>query len=470
MKDWFDYILFQARAKPGRPAMLLEDRAITFAMLAEGIAGCAARLARLGLGREDAVAVMVANPIRHLVLCFALMRIGIPSLSLEHGQSGIRNLKFSAVLGDAEARQMLGPASRIIAIDDSWFAPPQAGAQAPDLPQGFRDHADVVRHSATSGTTGAPKIVTHTAFEIGCRIEPHLEVNWSVGLCMPGLSSIWAFVTACATLATSRTLCFAVSPHQAIRMIELFSIDGVTASTEQLLALSRVAKTQNARLESVRTVWSGGTVPSRPLIAAAMMHVCRNIIWRYASTEVGLVAQASAGEVMAQPGLAGHVAPGAEVQVVDAEGRPCPPGGIGLIRCRPRWRGWVELGDIGRLDASGRLFVFGRAGPEAADGLVAAGVSPADELVHLVRLEWDVADAAATMVENAAGEPAQIWLGVVQGRDVDARRVEAIARANGIEHPVRLFQLDAIPRVANGKTDHQQLKAMMLAAAARRAP
>jgi acyl-coenzyme A synthetase/AMP-(fatty) acid ligase len=373
---------------------------------------------------------------------------------------------------------VLDPSNRIITIDDSWFAPAQvatqagaqAGAQAFDLPESFRGGADVVRHAMTSGTTGAPKIITDTAGEIGSRIACLLEVNWSVGLCMPGLSSIWAYVTACATLATGRTLCFAVSPHQAIRMVELFAIDCVTASTEQLLALTRVAKKQNARLDSIRTVWSGGTVPSPPLIAAAMMHVCRNIIWRYASTEAGLIAQASAGEVMAHPGLAGHVAPGAEVQVVDAEGRLCPPGGVGLIRCRPKWRKrdreWIDLGDIGRLDASGRLFVFGRAMPADADGQVAAGVSPADEVVHLMRLEWDVADAAATIVENSTGEPAQIWLGVVQGKDVDPRRVEALARANGIEHPVRLFQLNAIPRVANGKTDRQQLKAMMLATAA----
>jgi acetyl-CoA synthetase len=218
-------------------------------------------------------------------------------------------------------------------------------------------------------------------------------------------------------------------------------------------------------LAVVRTVWSGGTVPSRLLVAAAMMHVCRNIIWCYAATESGLIAQASAGEVMAHPGLVGHVVPGVAVQVVDNQGRPCPPGDTGLIRCRVKWREWVELGDVGRLDADGRLFVFGRATTADAGGPLLSGVSPADEIEHLVRLEWDVVDAAATIVDQA-GAAAQIWLGVVQGKDVDARRVEAIARANGIEHGVRLFQLNAVPRVVNGKIDRQQLKAMMLAAAA----
>jgi hypothetical protein len=141
---------------------------------------------------------------------------------------------------------------------------------------------------------------------------------------MPGLSSNWGFTTACAVLATGRTLCFAESPLQAIRMIELFAIDFVMASTEQLLVLTRVARKSGAHLQSLRTIWIGGTVPSRALLEAAMIYLCRNILCRYAASEIGLMAQATAAEVLASPGLVGHIVPGVDIALFDAHWRPMP--------------------------------------------------------------------------------------------------------------------------------------------------
>ena len=450
--------------------MVMEDRVVTYGMLQDAIGRCAHRVAGATIDRHGPVAVLVKNPIRHLTLSLALFRLGIVAVSLEHGQSGIRGRKFSAVLGDRDAASVVGPDNRLIEVTDEWFAVDLAGADAAGA--GFTDPTQVCRVSLTSGATGVPKVVEHSAADFGARILSLIDVNWDRVLCLPGLSSSFGFMTCCAALATGRTVCFAESPYQAIRMIELFAIDFVMVSTEQLLALTRVARKSGARLKSLRTISFGGSVPTRILLEAAMIHLCNDILCRYAASETGLVAQATAREMLSAPGLVGRIVPGVEVGIFGEDGRRRAAGEAGRVRIRsdaasvPRaardaaaGEHWIDLDDLGSVDADGRLFLLGRAS-DASGGKL----SPVHEIEHLLRLEWDVGDAAAVLVDDAGPVP-QIWIGVVDNRSATADQLAALLRPLGLQHPLRLFDLQAIPRGSNGKVNRPQLRALMREAA-----
>src|SRR5271166_5317784 len=114
MDHWFGHILFNVRMQPEASAILMEDRVVTYGMLGAAIESCAHRILAHDFARDGLVAVCIQNPIRHFTLCLALYRIGIRSMSLEHGQSGIASLTFSAVLGDSAAKLIFDPASRFI--------------------------------------------------------------------------------------------------------------------------------------------------------------------------------------------------------------------------------------------------------------------------------------------------------------------------------------------------------------------
>jgi len=174
------------------------------------------------------------------------------------------------------------------------------------------------------------------------------------------------------------------------------------------------------------------------------------------------MAHADAREALLDPGFAGYVLPGLEIGIFDDRGGRCADGQTGLIKARRAGdAGWIELGDIGRLTLDGRLYVLGRAS-EAGIGYMRQHISPVHESEHLLRLEWDVADAAAVLIEDKP-QP-QIWIGVVGNGGVKADALATLLRARGIEHAIRLFDLEAIPRGANGKVSRAQLKAVMLAA------
>ncbi len=479
MNHWFDHILLHTRAEPETSAIVMEDRVVTYGMLGTAIENCAHRIAALDIAKDGVAAVCIQNPIRHITLCLALYRIGIRSMSLEHGQSGIAGLAFTAVLGDGEARRLFDSANRFIEITDAWFAlDPVDGA---DLPAGFSNLKEICHYALTSGTTGERKSFGCTIEYVGRHVPLAIIYNCRLVLCMLGLSSAWGFLIACATLATGKTLCFAASPYQAVRMIELFSIDYFMASHDQLVGITRVARKMSAHLKSLRTIVAGGSVASRALLEAAAAYVCKDIICRYGTTELGLVADAPASEVLSKPGLIGRVVPDVEIAVFDPRGTKLSPGQVGIIKGRIKtWLGslpddrddehpWVDVGDVGWVTADNQFYVVGRtteiaiAGPADAS---AQQVSPVNEIEHMLRLEWDAADAAAVLVnDGAAGHP-EIWVGTVDCKDADAKKLETILRQRGIDGTVRLFPIMSIPRGANGKVQRAQLRSQMLNAAA----
>jgi long-chain acyl-CoA synthetase len=467
MNNWFDHILFYTRAHPAQPAMIMEDRVVTYGMLRIALESIARRIAALNIDQDSGpVAVLVQNPIRHLTLCLALFRTGFRSISLEHAQPGIGEQRFAAVFADGEAKGLIGPANRIIDVTDAWFANEPPGSDI--LPDAHWDDQQDCRLALTSGTTGAPKLFGYSVEFIGRHIPTVIVYNCRRVLGMLGLSLSYGFVVACATLATGKTLCFAASPFQAIRMVELFSIDFILGGPDQLAALVRAGRKSGAHLPSLRTIVTGGGVATRALLEAAMIHLCKNILCRYGTSELGLVAEATASEVLSKPALVGHIVPDVKIAVFDQNGERCPPGEVGIVRGRHTARAdassWMDLDDIGWVTSERQLYVTARTvdvseGPQSPSP---RDISPVHEVEHLVRLEWDAADAAAVMVEKTAQRAApEIWIGIVDGKDVSSEKVAALLRSRGMQHPVRLFDLHAIPRSSNGKVNRQQLKALM---------
>ena len=470
MNNWFDRILLHTRTQPETPAIVMEDRVVTYGMLGTTIDNCARRLVGAHIDKNNVVAIMVQNPIRDLTLCLALFRIGMRSMSLESGHLGIAGLKFATVLSDAKSKQWLNPAGRIIETD-SWFGPEPVGGD--DLPAPFSNSRQICREALTSGSTGAPKSIKATVAYIARYVGPGvMEQNSNLVLCMLGLSSVWGYAIACAALASRRTLCFAESPFQAIRMIELFSIDFVFASTDQLVSLIRAVRKSGAHVKSLRTVVTGGSVPTRALLEAATIHFCKNVLCRYGTSEIGSFAEAGASAILSQPGLVGDIQPEFELAVFDRSGDRCDPGQVGVLKSRVRSgaggepEAWTDNGDVGWITADGRLFVVGRTADidDLSDASV-RDISPVYEVEHLLRLEWDASDAAAVMVDGNTVKP-EIWVATVDCKDADVQKLQTILRQRGIEGVVRLFPLTSIPRGANGKVQRAQLRSLMLNAAA----
>lgn len=471
LDDWFDHIRHAIRTQPETPAIVMEERVVTYGMLGAAIDSCAQRIAALNFTKTDLVAVCVGNPIRHLALDLAFFRVGIRAISIESGHRNVPGLAFTALLGDAVAKQAFAALDRFVEITDDWFAPDRQSREA-SLPEPFSGARTIFRHSLTSGSTGEPKIIGNTIEYVGRHVFPGIGVfNCDRVLSMPGLTTIWGLMVACAVLASRKTLCLAVSPFQAVRMIELFSIDFILAAPDQLVSIVRAARKSGANCSSLRTIAIGGAIPTRALLETASVFLCKDIRCRYGTSEVGLIAETKASDILSKPGFVGFIQPGFEVSVFTAAEAPCDPGEVGIVKSRMKRDEvskpdpWTDHGDVGWVTADGEIYIIGR----SADGIDLASdmvreISPLYEVEHLLRLEWDAADAGAVMIDNTEGP--EIWVGTVDCKDARADQLERILRGRGILGRLHLCPLPAIPRGANGKIQRSQLREIMLKSSA----
>ncbi|WP_155297636.1 class I adenylate-forming enzyme family protein [Deinococcus kurensis] len=195
----------------------------------------------------------------------------------------------------------------------------------------------------------------------------------------------------------------------------------------------------------LRVVLSG-SAPLPPELAAATRARLGDVLFNaFGSTELGVLTLATPADLHAAPGSVGRPLPGVAVRVA-------PDGRVlarGLLR-----RGWQATGDLGSLDASGRLVLRGR-----ADDLMVIGgenVWPAQLEGALLGVPGVVACAVLPV---PCAEYGQRPVAFVEG-DVPVTVLEAFARDLWPRRlrPVR-WVLGPLPRTPLGKIARGALRA-----------
>ncbi|MFM9878221.1 MAG: AMP-binding protein, partial [Rhodoglobus sp.] len=251
----------------------------------------------------------------------------------------------------------------------------------------------------------------------------------------------------------------------------------------------RAIKTSPARLENlVDAAEAEGVVPGD--LAVEVVQVAGSLLtpsvarraegvfgctplYLYGSTEVGTVTRGVFDRLA--PNAVGSVVDGSEVQVVDETGAPTPAGELGTIRYRAPftpdhyWRagpeanssfrhGWFYPGDLGVLDADGRLLISGR-----ADDLVNAGGAKFNlaELDLWMR-ELDLfTDCASFQFRDATGATS-IGIAFQSRHPADPAIVLERVRALLPNLEIKaLLRVDGIPRNHLGKVVRTSLAELM---------
>ena len=174
---------------------------------------------------------------------------------------------------------------------------------------------------------------------------------------------------------------------------------------------------------------------------------------------------------------AGRPALGVEIAIVDEEGREVPPGETGEVVTRGDHvmagyfiaeqrtdlsksvvDGWLHTGDLGRLDASGRLYLIDRKG----DMIISGGYNIYPREVEDVIAEVPgVAEVAVLGVEDADwGQRVTALYTVRDGATVSDEQVMAHCRARlaSYKKPKDLRRVDAFPLNATGKIAKKVLR------------
>ncbi len=489
-------------------------RAFTYRELAALADRIAVGLARLGVGRNDVVAMQLPNWWQFSLLYLACSRIGavlnplMPifrehelSFMLKHAEAKVlivpkvfRHFDHEAM---ARALQKDLPAlSRVVVVEgggeddfDALLTTPE-WEKAPDattiLTRNRPTADDVTQILYTSGTTGEPKGVMHSANTLMANIVPYAkrlrlgqddivlmaspmahQTGFMYGLVMP------------IVLRASAVLLDVWDPVKASELIRTERATFTMASTPFLTDLTRTVLESGDAVPSLKTFLCAGAPIPGPLVEQARAGLGAKIVSAWGMTENGAVTLIKLDD---DDRLAfttdGCALPGVEVKVVDGDGAEAPPGESGKLvvrSCsnfvgylkRPQWNntdadGWFDTGDLAYMDANGYIRISGR----SKDVIIRGGENiPVGEIESLLYRHPAVAQAAIVAYpDERLGERACAVIVTKAGKTLDFTEMSDFLKEQKVAVqyiPERLIVRDVLPATPSGKIQKFRLREML---------
>lgn len=198
----------------------------------------------------------------------------------------------------------------------------------------------------------------------------------------------------------------------------------------------------------------------------ALRRAAARVEVHYGSTETGRTAMGDARLLDRHPGAVGKVSDGAEIEIVDSEGRPVPAGQQGIVRVRgpsmcrgyegnvrqgpgaSAFRdGWFYPGDIGLFYGDGVLAIVGRQGEAVNLGGVKLSIPDVEgKLAQIKGCE----EACAVPARTPAGDLVAVVAVLAEGADAKAVRAQ-VRQALPRGCPFAFLLAKQLPRGPMGK-------------------
>lgn len=464
---------FQARLNPHAQAMLTSAGALSFRELDAEVARMAAALEREArFAGTSRIGLAIRNPVRHWLAILAVLRLGRASVSLPTLAPGEVQVAMAAARPDLVLRDTPSPEDAVpsILVDDAWVETSRSFAASLSA-TARRAPSDLVRITLSSGTTGTPKPIGLTLAHLDASVST--DMTGGAGgrrtLVTMGLQTAAPITQAFVTWARGGAVVIAEANLHWPTVLATLDPDFLIIAPADL---RRLVESLPEDFEPSRrmTIYTGGSSVPTALCTDARRRLGARVIVVYGSTEAGLLTRLPATDLALPTGAVGVPVPHVgEVQVIDASGRPLPPGVSGEIRIRGSrvvrgyedgqdrgvFRdGWFHPGDIGRLMEDDMLVVEGR----TAEFINVGGAKYAPMAIEeVVRACPGVRDVAAFAVQAPDGGTAA-HLALVLGEDFDAEAANTALRSHFPKLALHVMTLAAIPRNAMGKAEHQTLR------------
>jgi acyl-CoA synthetase (AMP-forming)/AMP-acid ligase II len=486
---------------PDRAALIDERGWLTFKQLHLRTNALARELRKAGISEGDGVAIMCRNHRGFIEATVACSKLGAGALYLNTAFAGpqitdvlkrenpvavVYDEEFSGLVGD-------GAADRIRFV--AWNEPRAAGEAVsaddavPTLEQLIArgDDADLTPPAEkgrvvilTSGTTGTPKGAQRQQSD---SIEPAaalfskipLKARETTVIAAPMFHS-WGYAHFLLSLPLLSTLVLRrkFDPEETLKAISQHGASAlvvVPVMLQRIMALppETIAR-YDVRCLKVIAV-SGSAFPGD--LATHAMDTFGDIVYNlYGSTEVAWATIATPEDLRAAPGTAGRPPLGTVVKLLDEQGREVAPGEVGRIFVANEFMfegytdggnkeivgGMMRTGDVGRLDAQGRLFVDGR-----DDEMIVSGgenVFPR-EVEDLLADHEQIADVAVVGVEDAEfGQRLKAFVVPRNGNGLTQEAVQDYVKANlaRFKVPREVVFVKELPRNATGKVLKRELR------------
>lgn len=486
-----DVIATHGRFRGTRPALADQADTLDWQATADAVARGADVLRRQGIGRGDAVVLLVGNGVTAIVALFAVMRAGgicvplSPMLDPATLQTMLRDSGARLILADPALAAVASPLGKAggtacLQLAAGWWSAGDPASARPGLAPD--DDCNIIY---SSGTTGIPKGIVHShaaraLAALGLALEFRIDRSAVVLVATPLFTNGTWMMLLPAAVAGARCVSLTRFDAEAfLAAVERHRVTHVFVVPTMIRALLDHPKFARYDLSSLRIVISAGSALPAAWKREAIERLGGRLLELYGLTEG--VATTLHPEDMADHGATvGTPMPGIDLRIVDDAGAVQRDGEIGEIvgygsglmsryHNRPDataaaiWRDelgrtFLRTGDIGRLDG-GFLTIVDR----KKDMIVSGGINVfAIDIENILREHAAVADVAVI------AEPHPKWVetpvAIVVARpgvaiDPAALMEWANARLGKFQRLSRVIEADAdFPRNALGKVLKRELR------------
>ena len=462
---------------PGEPALVDDEGRLSFAELHALCDRAGLRLAAEGLPPGAAIGLLARGSRGFYAAFVGAARAGVdvgylnPGATREQVTATAAEHRLDLLVHDADLGDRVPAGVPALSVEALLESGPDGRPS-----RGGRTARHVV---LTSGTTGTPRGVarTTTGVDAAAAVLSGLPYRGrGTHLVAAPAFHAWGWMNVLVTMLLSSTLVLTrrFDAEQLLALVERERPDVLVAVPVMLSRLLALPEEVRARHDtsSLHVVAVSGSAVTAEL-GTRFMDAYGDVLYNlYGSTEASFATVASPQDLRAAPGCAGRPLAGVRVEVLDATGRRAPPGQVGEVVVRSgttfggytsgedkrRTRGGVHVGDLGRFDDEGRLFVVGR-----ADDMVVTG----GENVYPVPVEQvlerhpDVAEVAVLGVpDDDLGQAlvAHVVLRPGSTTTADALRDWSKQHLGRHEVPRRVvLHEQALPRTTSGKVLKREL-------------
>jgi long-chain acyl-CoA synthetase len=471
-----------AAQQPDRPAVRLDDRALTYAELDEASARLAALLVDRGVRPGDAVGLMLPNTIEFAITYYGILRAGavvVPMNPL------LKAREVTYYLSDSSARLLFATAAsaahtgpgadaagaELLGVDADFAASLAAYAPVPASVPRADDDVAVLLY--TSGTTGQPKgaELTHANLRHNAAMTAttllELTPDDVVMGCLPLFHAFGQTCGLNAAICSGACLTL-VSRFDPATVLTAIERDHVTVfegvPTMYAALLEHPDRSQDT--SSLRVGISGGAALPVEILRGFEAAFATPILEGYGLSETSPVAAFNHPHQPRKPGSIGVAVAGVSLRLLDEAGNEVAPGAVGEIvvrghnimrgyRNRPEATreaipdGWFRTGDLARQDEDGFYFIVDR----KKDLIIRGGFNVYPREIEEVLYEHPAVTEAAVIgiPDDRLGE--EVGAAVAVRSEVDPAEIREFVRNRvaAYKYPRRVWIVDSLPKGPTGK-------------------
>ena len=488
-----DALRATAARLPDKPAVITEERTLTYGELDEGAERVAAWVAASGLERGDRVAVELPNGADAALAILGVLRSGAAMTLIS---PAIKHDKLAYILDDSGAKALICDQERAETARDAAADSPVTALAAdrepfeqegpPPSPPLSIDLGCVIY---TSGSTGEPKGVTHSqanmAFVADSIIESLAQREDDRILCVLQLSFGYGLYQLLTTVVAGGTLVLEPGFAFAGRIVQLLEderitiLPGVPTVFQVLLSLRGLADRELPHLRLLTN--AGAALPEATGKALRELLPNADICTMYGQTEAQRICCMPPGAFDARPTSSGVAIPGTEAWVEDEDGNVLAPGEVGELfvrgahvmqgywgndeltadKLRPGrwpWERTMATRDLFRIDEDGFLYFVARQDDIFKSRGEKVVPREVEEVIHTVP---GVREAAVVpSPDPLLGDAVHAHVAPLPDAELDAAAVRRACAERLEDHmiPKKVFVHEQLPKLDSGKVDKRTLR------------